>query len=120
MTTTKDVRPHEADILCYSFFPFKNKRYMHFEGLLIGACTFLIIGLFHPLVIKMEYYWGTKLWWTWLLAGIIPDYRKHHRFCHPRLILFLCLLGNWRTVRAGKTGAERVVPTQSQTEIQVG
>ena len=44
---------------------------MHFEGLFIGACTFLIIGLFHPLVIKMEYYWGTKLWWTWLLAGII-------------------------------------------------
>jgi hypothetical protein len=44
---------------------------MHFDGLLIGACTFLIIGLFHPLVIKMEYYWGTKLWWTWLLAGLI-------------------------------------------------
>ena len=44
---------------------------MHFDGLLIGACTFLIIGLFHPLVIKMEYYWGTKLWWTWLLAGLV-------------------------------------------------
>ena len=52
-------------------FSIYNLRYMHFEGLLIGACTFLIIGLFHPLVIKMEYYWGTKLWWTWLLAGII-------------------------------------------------
>ena len=44
---------------------------MHFNGLLIGVCTFLIIGLFHPLVIKMEYHWGTKLWWTWLLAGLI-------------------------------------------------
>ena len=44
---------------------------MHFSGLLIGACTFLIIGLFHPLVIKMEYHWGTKYWWTWLLAGIL-------------------------------------------------
>ncbi len=44
---------------------------MHLEGLFIGACTFLIIGLFHPLVIKMEYHWGTKLWWTWLMAGII-------------------------------------------------
>ena len=39
-------------------FSIYNLRYMHFEGLLIGACTFLIIGLFHPLVIKMEYYWG--------------------------------------------------------------
>ena len=44
---------------------------MHFDGLIIGASTFLIIGLFHPLVIKMEYYWGTKYWWTWLLAGLI-------------------------------------------------
>lgn len=44
---------------------------MNFSGLLIGVSTFLIIGLFHPLVIKMEYYWGTKLWWTWLLAGLV-------------------------------------------------
>ena len=27
---------------------------LHFEGLLIGVCTFLIIGLFHPVVIKCE------------------------------------------------------------------
>ena len=44
---------------------------MHFNGLLIGVSTFLIIGMFHPLVIKMEYHWGTKYWWTWLLAGVI-------------------------------------------------
>lgn len=44
---------------------------MNYAGLLIGVSTFLIIGLFHPLVIKMEYYWGTKYWWTWLLAGLI-------------------------------------------------
>ena len=42
----------------------------HFAGLLIGICTFLIIGLFHPLVIKAEYYWGTKCWWLFLLLGI--------------------------------------------------
>lgn len=39
-------------------------------GLLIGIATFLIIGLFHPIVIKAEYYWGTKCWWLFLLAGI--------------------------------------------------
>lgn len=38
-------------------------------GLLIGIATFLIIGLFHPIVIKAEYYWGTKCWWLFLLAG---------------------------------------------------
>ena len=42
-----------------------------FTGLLIGAATFLIIGLFHPVVIKAEYYWGTKCWWIFLLLGIL-------------------------------------------------
>ncbi len=39
-------------------------------GLLIGVATFLIIGLFHPLVIKGEYYWGVKCWWVFLVMGI--------------------------------------------------
>lgn len=32
----------------------------HLAGPAIGLATFLIIGLFHPLVIKAEYYWGQK------------------------------------------------------------
>mgnify|MGYP001073052111 CR=1 FL=1 len=40
------------------------------SGLFIGICTFLIIGLFHPIVIKAEYYWGTKSWWLFLILGI--------------------------------------------------
>ena len=40
------------------------------SGLFIGICTFLIIGLFHPVVIKAEYHWGTKCWWVFLLLGI--------------------------------------------------
>jgi hypothetical protein len=43
---------------------------IHFEGLLIGISTFLIIGLFHPLVVKAEYYWGTRFWWIFLVWGI--------------------------------------------------
>ena len=42
-----------------------------FEGLLIGLCTFLIIGLFHPLVIKGEYYFGEKVKWWFLAGGIL-------------------------------------------------
>jgi hypothetical protein len=42
----------------------------HLEGLFIGICTFLIIGLFHPVVVKAEYYWGTRCWWIFLLLGI--------------------------------------------------
>ena len=40
-------------------------------GLVIGISTFLIIGLFHPIVIKGEYYFGTRCWWAFLLLGII-------------------------------------------------
>lgn len=39
-------------------------------GLVIGISTFLIIGLFHPIVIKGEYYFGTRCWWVFLLVGI--------------------------------------------------
>ncbi|EGJ70672.1 hypothetical protein Bcop_0454 [Bacteroides coprosuis DSM 18011] len=40
-------------------------------GLFIGVCTFLIIGIFHPIVVKAEYYWGTKSWWIFLILGIL-------------------------------------------------
>ena len=43
---------------------------LNFEGILLAVCTFLIIGLCHPLVIKTEYYFGTKPWWIWLITGI--------------------------------------------------
>ena len=43
---------------------------LHWEGILIGICTFLIIGLFHPVVVKAEYYWGTRCWWLFLILGI--------------------------------------------------
>ncbi len=42
----------------------------HLLGLFIGLCTFLIIGLFHPLVIKCHYHFGTGCWWWFLVLGI--------------------------------------------------
>lgn len=44
---------------------------LNFEGLIIGLCTFLIIGIFHPLVIKGEYYFGRKVNIFFLILGII-------------------------------------------------
>ena len=44
---------------------------IHWEDLIIGIGTFLIIGLFHPVVVKAEYYWGTRCWWIFLILGII-------------------------------------------------
>ena len=40
-------------------------------GLVIGIATFLIIGLFHPLVVKGEYYLGVRCWWVFLVMGIV-------------------------------------------------
>lgn len=49
----------------------KFKTDMNFNGIILGAAVFLIIGLCHPLVIKMEYYWGKKSWWVLALAGVV-------------------------------------------------
>ena len=44
---------------------------MNYTGIIVGLATFLIIGIFHPIVIKAEYYLGSRCWWMFLLAGII-------------------------------------------------
>lgn len=44
---------------------------LNFLGLVVGLATFFIIGMFHPIVIKAEYYFGKKCWWFFLLAGIV-------------------------------------------------
>ena len=44
---------------------------MNFTGLIIAVTTFLVIGLFHPIVIKSEYHFGTRCWWVFALAGIV-------------------------------------------------
>ncbi len=42
---------------------------MHFEGLAMGVIVFLIIGIFHPVVIKVEYYFGKKVWPVFFVIG---------------------------------------------------
>lgn len=44
---------------------------MLFSGLIIGAISFLIIGIFHPIVIKCEYYFTEKIWPLFLIGGVI-------------------------------------------------
>lgn len=51
--------------------PLKKTSNMNFIGLIIAVVTFLVIGIFHPIVIKGEYYFGTKCWWWFLVAGIL-------------------------------------------------
>ncbi len=42
---------------------------INFQGLIIGFATFLIIGIFHPIVIKGEYYFSKEIWPLFLLLG---------------------------------------------------
>ncbi len=44
---------------------------MNWEGLFLGFAAFLIIGLCHPLVAKLEYHFGKKVWPVLFIPGII-------------------------------------------------
>ncbi len=41
------------------------------QGILVGLCSFLLIGLFHPIVIKAEYYFTKGIYPIFILAGIL-------------------------------------------------
>ncbi|MBP3466011.1 MAG: DUF4491 family protein [Paludibacteraceae bacterium] len=43
---------------------------LNFSGLAVGVSLFLMIGIFHPVVIKAEYYYGTKCWPAFAASGI--------------------------------------------------
>ncbi len=42
---------------------------MNYIGILIGAAVFVMIGFFHPIVIKAEYYLGVRCWPCFAVAG---------------------------------------------------
>jgi hypothetical protein len=44
---------------------------MNLNGIIVGAAVFLIIGICHPIVIKLEYHWGKQSWWVMALAGVV-------------------------------------------------
>ncbi len=44
---------------------------LNWHGFLAGLAAFAIIGLFHPVVIKMEYHLGRKSWWMLFIPGVI-------------------------------------------------
>lgn len=44
---------------------------MMVSGIIVGLVSFLIIGFLHPVVIKMEYYWGKRSWPILAVSGIM-------------------------------------------------
>lgn len=43
---------------------------MNWSGIILGASAFLLIGVFHPIVVKAEYHFGKGCWWMFALAGV--------------------------------------------------
>ena len=93
---------------------------MTFQGIIVGAAVFLIIGICHPIVIMMEYYWGKQSWWLLALAGVV--------FAGISLFVanpvwstilgaaaFSCFWGNPRNNSAGETRSQALVSRESQT-----
>lgn len=60
---------------------------MQFNGLIIGIAVFLIIGIFHPIVIKAEYYFTKKIWPIFLIMGII--FSAISLFCPNNIVSIL-------------------------------
>jgi hypothetical protein len=56
-------------------------------GIVIAICTFFIIGIFHPLVVKAEYYIGVRSWWLFLICGIAGVTLS---ICAENIILSTC------------------------------
>ena len=92
---------------------------IHITGIVIAISTFLIIGLFHPLVIKTEYYLGTRPWWLFLFGGILCVVLS----LLQADIVWSSLLGvlggkpavvDRRTLRPGKARAEGLVPHEPE------
>ena len=57
---------------------------MNFTGLLVGLSTFLIIGLFHPLVIKAEYYIGITFSSFWSILEVVQQRERVRKGWFPQ------------------------------------
>ena len=63
---------YAGDSIClgYENTVINTSHCMNIHGLILGAGAFLCIGIFHPLVIKAEYWFGVRSWWAFLAVGL--------------------------------------------------
>lgn len=43
---------------------------LNWQGFLVGLAAFFMIGLFHPIVSRMEYHLGKQSWWMLFVPGM--------------------------------------------------
>ena len=44
---------------------------MNWQGIVVAVSSLLIIAVYHPLVIKVEYYFSSRVWPLFALCGVI-------------------------------------------------
>ena len=66
ITTSKTIIVANCHLRSY----FCRKKTMYFTGIIIAVCTFVTIGIWHPIVIKTEYHFGTRAWVVYLVIGL--------------------------------------------------
>ena len=76
------------------------------EGLVIGLLTFLIIGIFHPLVIKGEYYFGTRCWWAFFVFGVVA------------LIAALCIENVMWSAVSNEVGSRKILNVNNEKSTE--
>lgn len=43
---------------------------LNFTGIISGAAMIILTGVFHPVVVKCEYYFSAKIWPLFLVLGV--------------------------------------------------
>lgn len=82
---------------------------LNWTGIIIGIVSFLIIGIFHPIVVKSEYYFGEKIWPLFFVLGLIAcagSLMIHEPICSGILGILSCVL--FWCIRELKEQTERV------------
>lgn len=96
---------------------------MHFEGIFIGFFSFAVIGVFHPIVMKGEYYFSRRIWPLYLCAGImltvISCFIGHTVVSSVLSVLgFYCFwnIGQHREIQEGVKGEAGVAGTAAAAD----
>ena len=64
---------------------------VNFEAVIVGAASLVIIGAFHPIVIKAEYYFSARCWRIFAVSGAL--FLSAALFTHGILAYILAIVG---------------------------
>lgn len=64
---------------------------MNVTGILIALFSFVIIGVFHPIVIKCQYHFTDRIWPVFLVLGLL--FLIVSLFVHDTVSILLSIVG---------------------------